>query len=91
LEQAKLCFKIWVKDEARQRELREFWHHRLVGEGGKHGLDVVKPGRFGKGQCMTVAVLNGEYRKTADNGKLDASTTVAVLRRAEKLLESCGE
>lgn len=45
-----------------------------------------RPERLGRGRYMTVAVLDGSYRKVGSDGLLDLSGTVAVLRFATELV-----
>lgn len=67
LEQDKFCFKIWVKDQEKRRDLREFWHKKILDECSRHDLKAKRPDRFGNGFYMTVAILNQEYRVLGDN------------------------
>lgn len=86
LENDKLCFKIMVPDEAQQMSKWQEWHKALMAESGPDGLKITKPVRR-KGRCMTVAVLDGDYRQEAE-GRLDLDRTVAVLRKAEALMDA---
>jgi hypothetical protein len=87
LEEGALCFKIWVEQPENRTNLRDRWHTRLLEEGRKHGLNVVRPRRLGFGQTMTVAVLETDYRVTNEEGCLDVDATVARLREAEMVLD----
>ena len=87
LEEAALCFKIGVEQPENRARFRDRWHTRLLEQGRKHGLNVVKPRRLGFGQTMTVAVLEADYRVTDQEGRLDVGATVARLREAEVVLD----
>lgn len=90
LEEDKLCFKIWVKNKEERRALRSKWYAIIKEKSKNYGFDIVRPNRFGFGECMTVGVFNGEYRES-NNGILDIEQTVALLRKAESLLKSVHE
>ncbi|MCO5099244.1 MAG: PD-(D/E)XK nuclease family protein [Rhodocyclaceae bacterium] len=87
LEEAAVCFKIQVDRPESRAELRDRWHARLIEQGRKRDLNVVKPRRFGLGETMTVAVLETDYRVTDQKGLLDFGATVARLREAEVVLD----
>lgn len=86
LEEEKLCFKISVDEEGRYSELRDKWHSRVVEAGEEAFVQVRKPDHFGHGGHMTVAVLEGGYLKTDEDGLIDIDKTVARLRKAEEIL-----
>lgn len=87
LEEAALCFKISVEQPENRARFRDRWHTRLLEQGRKHGLNVVKPRRLGLGRTMTVAVLEADYRVTDQEGRLDVGATVERLREAEVALD----
>jgi len=91
MEMEQLCFRIVVEDKSEQSTRRNDWHESLIKQSGDSPLVISKPGRFGKGTCMTVAVLDDDYLKTDENGLLDIEETVSVLRQAERLLDSATE
>lgn len=95
IEQEKLCFKIAADGAKRRSERRRYWHDRIVAAGKAAGMRIAKPARFGSGQHMTVARLvgddgrqNRDWRQAGTDGKLDLAATLAVLRRAEKVLDA---
>jgi hypothetical protein len=90
LENEKLCFKVTVPDEAQRASKWWEWHNALMAECGSIGLKLVKPVRR-DGQCMTVAVLDGDYRRAGAGGTLDLESTLAVLRRAEALVDAAAK
>ena len=87
LEEGTLCFKISVEQPESRAGFRDRSHARLLEEGRKHGLNVIRPRRLGLGQTMTVAVLDADYRLTDERGHLDVDATVARLRNAEAVLD----
>ncbi len=86
LEQEKFCFKIWVKDPEKRRELREFWHNKIVNECSRHDIKVKRPDRFGNGNYMTVAIMDQEFRIVDESQRLDLKKTIELFRRAEAVL-----
>jgi len=88
LEEEKLCFKI-VVDEASERSVqRNKWHDDLMAESKRSDISVSKPPRFGNGEYMTAAILDDDYRQVDAAGILELEATIAVLRKAEKFLDS---
>lgn len=90
LEQDKLCFKIWVKNDSDRGSLREKWHKIIMAKGQESGLKLKKPRRFGNGKYMTVCIYDGEYRECS-NGIIDIDKTISRLRNAEALLKAVRE
>lgn len=86
LENIKLCFKIEVTEKSERSGTRDAWYGHLMNTARSHDLPVKKPNRFGNGQWMTVAVCDDDYLIVTD-GKVDLVKTVAVMRRAEELLD----
>jgi len=87
LEQPVLCFKIFVDDKEKRREMRSEWSERILSVAEDSSLKVARPRRFGTGKSMTVAFLEGEYRELTPSGLLDISGTLNVLRQAEDILD----
>ncbi|MEN6324632.1 MAG: hypothetical protein ABFD18_00255, partial [Syntrophomonas sp.] len=86
LEQEKLCFKISVDDERNRTNLKWEWHNRILKAAEDNELlRLIKP-VLRNGQTMTVAVAEGDYRRTDSNGKIDLKKTIAVLKDAERVL-----
>jgi hypothetical protein len=88
LEQDKFCFKIWVNEPDKRRELRDFWHDRIIRECLLHGIKAKRPERFGNGNYMTVAIMDQEYRIVDDNRQLDFEKTLNLFRTAEAVLDA---
>lgn len=87
LEQEKLCVKIEVADKEKRAYLRTNWCQKVLEKSRDFQLHVKKPSRFGNGRYMTVAVLEN-YIITNKDGILDLTSTIDVLKRAEKLLDA---
>jgi hypothetical protein len=87
LENEKLCFKIMVPEEAQQTAKWREWHKALMGENGACGVEIKKPVRR-DGRWMTVAVLDGDYRRPGAEGRLDLDRTLETLRKAEALMDA---
>lgn len=85
-EQEKLCFKIKVSEEPKRPKLRHRWHERIMKANESLGMGISKP-KFGNGEHMTVAVLNGDWRQIGDDGRLDFKATVRVLKNAERVVD----
>ncbi len=88
LEEDQLCFKIMVEDKGQQAVAWQAWHEILMVAARGSELPVTRPGRRGTGTWMTVAVLADEYRQADAAGVLDMDRTVAVLKKAEELLDA---
>ena len=80
LEEGNLCFKIEAYEPSEYARLRWEWHEAFLAAGARHGLALTKPARFGFGQTMTVAVWDGDYRVSGENGTIDMPATLARLR-----------
>ena len=88
VEEEKLCFKIWVEDSDQRSERRQHWHKQIVQAGESLRLPIKKPARFGYGKTMTVAILEGDWRRSGSGGRLDLEKTVEVLNKAERVLQA---
>jgi len=89
LEMDKLCFKVFVEGDLDRAAVRNRWHGIVMEHCPKHGLKVAKPGRFGSGSFMTVAILEHDYRIAGADGLIDMAATVQLLRTAEHALSDC--
>lgn len=87
LEQEKFCFKISVDDISLRTDLRDKWHETIKNISSIHGIDAIKPQRFGQGQYMTVAILNEDYRQKNHDGTINMEKTIDLLKRAENILD----
>jgi hypothetical protein len=91
LEEHYLCFKIWVNDVQKRKELRNRWHETTMAAGKARGLSLRRPRRFGLGEFMTVALLATDYRMTGDNGLLDMDKTLALFQTAQAVIDDIHE
>ena len=87
LEEDKLCFKIKVEDKAKQALGWKEWHAVVMTEANGTDFKLKRPRRR-QGTSMTVAVLEGDYREVDHRGLLDLERTLAVLKRAEAILNA---
>lgn len=86
LEENKLCFKIAVDDESRRTDLKWKWNERILNASKGSPVNIVKP-MLRNGQCMTVAVFDGDYRQTDGEGKIDLDKTVLAIQEAQRILD----
>jgi hypothetical protein len=84
----RLCFKIWVKNQDDRLGLRKKWHKRIINASISSNLKIIAPKRFGYGEYMTVALLEGEYRVKNSDDLLDFDKTLLVLKSAEAILNT---
>jgi hypothetical protein len=89
LEQEKFCFKIWVNDAKKRRNLRQHWFNQVVSKCPSHGLRARRPDRFGNGEYMTVAILDQEFRIVGDNGLIDMAEVLKIIQSAQSVLDDC--
>jgi hypothetical protein len=87
LEQDCLCFKISVDEPVKRSELRSLWLARILAASREINFSAIRPRRFGNGQTMTVAMLEGDYRVGNAEGVLDLDATIRVLRTAANVLD----
>ncbi len=86
LEESQLCFKIWVRDPSERISFKRLWHSRILEEGKDSSLPIVKPSRLRDGQWMTVAIVDGDYRRTGETNTLGFQQTLEVIHEAERVL-----
>lgn len=87
LEENKLCFKIEVKEKLKQSVLRNNWSIAILSSENKFGLKIKRPTRLGKGQWMTAAILDSDYRQINKEGQFDFKKTITLLHNAVKLMD----
>lgn len=89
LEQDKLCVKIAVtpEDAESRKRARAEWSQYVISFAQQRGLELARPGRFGLGEYMTVAVLPGDYRVTRPDGLLDLEGTFERLGTITRVLK----
>ena len=86
LEENKLCFKIAVDDETKRTDLKWKWNERILEAAKDSCVNVIKP-VLRNGQCMTVAVFDGDYRQSNGDGKIDLEKTMLVIQEAQRILD----
>lgn len=86
LENEKLCFKIEVKEKSNRRQMRQKWYDAFRLASTQYDFDFKKPERFGYGKCMTVGILNRDFR-IQNEGVLDFERTAEILKRAEQVFD----
>ena len=88
LEEEKLCFKIQVDDPDQEVRtlLKKSWHKRIVLLAQADSLPVVLRPRLRNGRWMTVALIEGHYRRIDAHGNLDLPQTLHVMRQAQAVL-----
>lgn len=89
LEQEKFCFKIWVANAEKRIYFRQYWHEKIIEKCQKYNIEAKRPGRFGYGQYMTVAILDQEYRITNDDGIINMEATLEILKSAQSIIDNC--
>ena len=91
LEWDKLCFKVeaTAASTACQDKLKFEWCERLT----RHANWIVKPRVLRRGRTMTVAVANPDegWLRYNDEGALDVTATVGLLREAECALQAAAK
>ena len=87
LEGKKLCFKIEVKEKSEQTKKWQEWHNALIANVIPGGIRLSKPVHRA-GTWTTVAVLEGGYLQTHENGTLDLENTHQVLQKAVALMDA---
>ena len=61
--------------------------HRILEECSRHGLKAKRPNRVGKGDYMTVAILDQDFRLVNERNLIDLPRTIVLLRKAEFVLD----
>lgn len=89
IEQDVLCFKIAANGEVIPRQLRDECHKNILNSAKILGLNIVdRPGRFGSGATMTVAVIKKEnWMIRTDKELIDMDATLRVLEQAERCID----
>lgn len=88
LEQANFCFKITPFEGVDRQQSRARWHELIMSTCASHGMSARRPSRFGSGAYMTVALLTTEYRQAKIDGLIDMGSTVALLKRAQLVVDA---
>ena len=86
-EHEKVCFKVNVDSPEKRREFRGRWHHSVMSKCKDRGLPARKPGLFGSGAYMTVAILDQEFRVVKTDGLIDMALTIKLLQSMQSVLD----
>ncbi|HQP14310.1 MAG TPA: hypothetical protein PLN58_06455 [Bacilli bacterium] len=84
LEKADLCYKIIYKEK--QVELKREWRDRFFKAAEGSSLKLVDP-ICQKDNAITVAIVEGDYRRTSKNGKIDLKKTLDVIKEAQNIYD----
>lgn len=84
IEQGNLCFKVGEVDDDRS-QVRTVFHHFLMKAGGSE-IGLQRPGRFGSGTYMTVAIVPRSVWLGEDDQLLDFDATLTRLNSHESWL-----
>ena len=85
IEQGNLCFKVGEVYDAR-RDVRERFHNLLM-SASQSDMGLQRPGRFGSGTYMTVAVIPRQAWLGADDQVIDIEVVLSRLDRYESWLK----
>ncbi|MDE0471709.1 MAG: hypothetical protein OXH57_07185 [Ekhidna sp.] len=85
LEYHKLIFKLYTHKTNERKKVRDIYRRFLFQKAKELNIPVKKYGRIGK--WMGVAILEGGYRVTNENGTLDFDGTLTVLKQNMNLLD----
>lgn len=83
----KLSFCLEVPQQALQSTERDKWSQTLKSIAGLGGISIISCRRK-LGRRMTVAILNGDYRRLYTTGLLDMDKTVEVLHQAKVFMDA---
>lgn len=84
IEQGNLCFKVGEVYDSR-REVREQFHHLLM-NASRPDLGLQRPGRFGSGTYMTIAVVPRQVWLGEDHQLVDINSVISRLNLYESWL-----
>jgi hypothetical protein len=78
-----------VEDKTQCTNLRDLWYTRLMESNRAAALPLKRPGRFGKGWTMTLALVEqSSWMAETSDGRLDMAATLTNLRSAEQLIDT---
>ncbi len=79
-----LCFKIRVYDKDKRTNLKSKWSERFIKAAEGSSIRVVKPSLLDD-HDITVAVIEGDYRRIDEDVKIDLNKTLNVIMEAQKV------
>ena len=86
LEKDELCFKINVDDKKKRADLKLKWRDRFIKASEGSPVKVIKP-VLQKDNAITVAVVDGDYRRADKDGTIDLAETLVVIIEAQKIFD----
>jgi len=86
LEKTDLCFKIKVHDKKKRKDLKLKWSDRFIKASAGNSVKVIKP-VLQNDSAITVAVVDGDYRRADKEGKIDLARTLDVLKEAQDIYD----
>lgn len=89
LQNETLRFKIELPPGGDRPAIRDRWSRLVVKQAEICKLAVSRPGRFGAGNTMTVAILSRDPRCCSADGLIDIAATIDVLKSAQFVLDRC--
>ena len=82
-----MCFKVEVGEEGNHSTVRDRFSRELLNAARQLAFPAKKPGRFGSGTYMTVAVMDGDYRRPQGENILNWNHLSQTLMSANAVLE----
>lgn len=86
LEKTDLCFKIKVHDKKKRKDLQCKWSDRLLKASEGRPVKVIKP-LLQNDKAITVAIVDGDYRRADKEGNIDLVKTLATIKEAQNIYD----
>jgi hypothetical protein len=86
LEKDMLCFKIKAYDKDKRKDLKKKWTEKFIKASEDSFIKVVKP-KVQSDNAITVAAVDGDYRRADNEGKIDLTKTLDVLLEAQNIFD----
>jgi hypothetical protein len=86
-EEHALCFKVAVDGKSDRSKVRDRFSVELLNAAQQLGFPAKRPERFGSGTYMTVALMDGDYRRPQGEGILNWNWLTQTLVAAKAVLE----
>jgi hypothetical protein len=91
LAEGRLCFKVEVGQLVDQASIRNRFNQAVLAASAELHVPVRRPERLGKGNTMTVAVFDGDYRTRLPGTTLDWEYITSVIGQANAVLDRAVE
>ena len=91
LEKGRLKIKLTMKEPAGGEELAKKLSERLVRKSSSNELEFVRPQSMRRASNMTIAVLRESYVVADEDGILDTDSTIQLLRKVKKVVDSIAD